>query len=57
MEAALWAIIFLCFSSSAIALLSPKGVNFEGTTIYPRVILFLFLEGLYSRKNLDIGFV
>ncbi|KAI3452152.1 hypothetical protein Pfo_008817 [Paulownia fortunei] len=29
MEAAFWAIIFLCFWSSAIGLLSPKGVNFE----------------------------
>ncbi|KAL8475955.1 hypothetical protein ACS0TY_028568 [Phlomoides rotata] len=29
MEAAFWAIIFLCFCSTGIALLSPKGVNFE----------------------------
>ncbi|KAK4417537.1 protein NSP-INTERACTING kinase [Sesamum alatum] len=29
MEAAFWVITFLCFCSSAIALLSPKGVNFE----------------------------
>ncbi|KAG8384548.1 hypothetical protein BUALT_Bualt04G0129300 [Buddleja alternifolia] len=28
-SAALWAIIFLCFWSSALGLLSPKGVNFE----------------------------